>query len=71
MQRSDARMEDDAGRLVIVIMSAGLLVAVLLAVVSFAKYDSLVSEVHEACQTAAALDLSGWVKVCKSVNYRE
>jgi len=64
-------MEDDAGRLVIVIMSAALLVAVLLAVVSFAKYDALVSEAREACQTAAALDLSGWVGLCKSVNYQE
>ena len=65
-------MEDDDGmRLFIVIMSAALLAAVLIAVVSMAKYDAFVSEVYEACQTAAALDLSGWVRVCKSVNYKE
>jgi len=63
--------DDDGMRLFIVIMSAALLAAVLIAVVSMAKYDAFVSEVHEACQTAAALDLSGWVKVCKSVNYKE
>ena len=64
-------MEDDQTRLVIVILSAGLLVAVLLAVVGMAKYDALVSEARDACHTAAALDLSGWVDLCRKVNFQE
>lgn len=66
MEPGDPRVGTAVG-----LLAAGLLIAVLIAVISIAKYDALVSEAHAACQSAAALDLSSWVKLCKMVNFQE
>ena len=49
-------------------LAAGLLVALLLLVLTMAKYAALVEATRAACEQAAApLDLSSWVPLCRQV----
>jgi uncharacterized membrane protein len=49
-------------------LSAALLVAVLLAVLTMAHYEALLAQAQDACTSVAApLDLSSWVPLCKAV----
>ena len=47
------------------------LVASLLMVLTMAKYESLRTDIRNACPSAAALDLTKWIPVCKSVGFQE
>ena len=62
--------EPDNG-LIVASLAIGLLIVLLLTLIGFAKYDALVSETQEACKTAAALDLTKWVELCRKVEYQE
>lgn len=61
----------DERRLTVLALAAGLLVALLLAVTSMAKYEALRTSIHNACPSAAALDLTAWIPLCKSVGFQE
>lgn len=47
------------------------LVASLLAILTMAKYEALRTDIRNACPSAAALDLTKWIPVCKAVGYQE
>jgi hypothetical protein len=47
------------------------LVAVLFAVLTAARYADLIDQARTACTTAAALDLTKWIDLCRQVEYHE
>lgn len=47
------------------------LTATLVAVVTVAKYEALRSDIRNACPSAAALDLTKWIPVCKAVGFQD
>lgn len=52
-------------------LAGGLLIAATLAVVTIARYEALRSETLRACDTAAALDLVAFTRLCHDVGYQQ
>jgi uncharacterized membrane protein YqhA len=63
--------EDGSVRAAVLTLAAVTLVGVLIAVITVAKYQALISEARTACTTAAALDLTKWIDLCRKVEYQE
>jgi hypothetical protein len=59
------------GRWAVTPLAVVALVGFLLAVVTSAKYEALRSDIRNACPSAAALDLTKWIPVCKAVGFQE
>lgn len=55
----------------VAVLAAGLLVAVLLTVLTMARYEALRQETVVACDTAAALDLVAFNRLCHDVGYQQ
>jgi general stress protein CsbA len=64
-------VENDTARTFAAVMACLLLIAVLFSVILLAKYNALVDEAQVVCQTAAALDLTKWIDLCRHVNFQE
>lgn len=52
-------------------LAAITLVAVLFAVLTAARYADLLDQARTACTTAAALDLTKWIDLCRQVEYQQ
>jgi hypothetical protein len=52
-------------------LAAVALIATLLAVLTAARYTALIDQARAACGTAAALDLTRWVDLCREVQYQQ
>lgn len=59
------------GRDAVLPLAGVALVAVLLAVLTMARYADLLDQARRACTTAAALDLTKWIDLCREVEYQE
>lgn len=59
------------GRWAVTPLAVVALTATLLAVLTIAKYEALRADVRNACPSAAALDLTKWIPVCKAVGFQE
>lgn len=58
-------------RSAVMAMAVCLLGSVLLTVVVIARYEALRTDIRNACPSAAALDLTEWIPLCKAVQFQQ
>jgi hypothetical protein len=53
------------------VLAGCLLIASALSIITIARYEALRQDIEDTCPSAAALDLTSWIPICKRVGYRE
>lgn len=62
---------NDRQRWAVLMLAMSLLVSSLLCVLTIARYEALRDEIASTCPSAAALDLTSWIPICKRVGYQQ